>query len=118
MNRMSTLSPIELIAYLSRTDACEPAMKWITEYVRGFPNATCEEIWDAVLAFHKFPSDEKVPKDTHVGRGWIAWLARHVLKVPCSNGTFSGMPKVNDGPAAEKLDKTESVARLTEIVRG
>lgn len=112
------MTPADVIAHLrGRKDACEPAMRWLEEYVRGFPEATCEQAWDAVLAFHKFPGDEKVPKDTHVGRGWIAWLARHVLRMPCANGTFSGMPKVNDGPASEKIDRAAALLKLAEVVR-
>lgn len=112
------MKPLEVLAFLRTTDACQPSIVWLSEFLEKRPEATCEEIWDALLKLAKLPDMEKIPPGTHVGKGWLSWLARHHLRVPCSNGTFSGMEKVNDGPAAEKLDRTACLAKLGEVVKG
>lgn len=108
----------EAIEYIASLGACEPALRWLREFASNNPEASCSMVWSEVLALHKLHPDDKPPKDTHVGKSWLAWFARHVVHMPCSNGTFSGMPKVNDGPSVEKLDCTEALVRLAVLVRG
>ncbi len=125
----ASMMEVGLVIYVCKmNNACEPALVWLQEQLDENPEIELREVWDravklrrtkAELAYETARKREdpgwKPSSDAHTGWSWIAWLCV-LLRVPCSNGVYSGMRKVKDGPNADQVSFDEVYARLSEYI--
>lgn len=115
------MTPTEALEILRNLGACEPALEWLARRISIKPKHTLLDIWKELLKLEYIPNPEepdwRPPVGTHLGHGWLAWVCSQA-KVPCRNGTFSGMDKVKDGPHITGVDPKIVIAALEQKRNG
>jgi len=96
----------DILAYFRKLNACEPGMTWLTNQLEKKPDLSFEQLWKMALVYNpKDPETGKLPlgEGSHLGKSWLAWICRHVAKIPCSTSTFSAMFPLYNGPGVDKI---------------